>query len=226
MTSQIAMRSSLLLFTVAISGYISTVNAETVTILGRSIQLSPPPDFCTLGNSPTERKLEQFQRQNTAQAGELVQLAVPCAELNDFRTRKIENFTRWAQVLVLKQKGQLNTVSAPRTKFVRAVAGRLADSPPDMSAMSARIRDELARTDSLVSAVTAQPIGATSEAMFIEVRMTATVGTWTSPVVGVGAITVANQLPIAVYAYATPKARGESPVDTARAYLRKVIDFN
>ena len=194
--------------------------------MGKSIQLVPPPGFCKLGDSPIEREIEQFQRQNAAPVGELAQLAVPCTELNDFRSRKIENFTRWVQVLVLKQKGQLKTVTSPRASFVRATAGHLADSPPDMNALSARIKDQLAKSDSSVSGATAQTIGATSEAAFIEISMTATVGAWTSPVVGVGAITLANQLPVAVYAFATPKARGESPVETTRAYLRKVIELN
>lgn len=225
-TNRRAMRTLSLFFAVTISGFISAAHAETMNFLGRSIQLVPPPGFCKLGDSPIEREMEQFQRQNTAPAGELAQFAVPCAELTDFRSMKIESFTRWVQVLVLKQKGQLKAVTTPRATFVRAIAGRLADYPPDMNALSARIKDQLAKTDSSVSGVTAQPIGATSEAVFMEMSMTATVGTWTSPVVGVMAITVANQLPVAVYAFATPKAQGESSVETSRAYLRKVIELN
>lgn len=220
------MRNFSISVAVAILGFTAAAHAETVTFLGKSIQLVPPPGFCKLGDSPIEREMEQFQRQNTAPAGELAQLAVPCTELNDFRSRKIENFTRWVQVLVLKQRGHLKIVTTPRANFVRAIAGRLADSPPDMNALSARIKDQLAKTDSSVSGASAQPIGATSEAVFMEISMTATVGTWTSPVVGVMAITVANQLPVAVYAFATPKARGELPVETSRAYLRKVIELN
>ena len=216
----------LLVAALAFASLVPTSRADTVTLLGRSLQVVPPPGFCKLGDSVPERELEQFQRQNTAPAGELAQMAVPCAELSDFRANKLEGFTRWVQVLVLKQKGQLKVVTTPRQEFVRAVAGRMANSPPDMNAIAARIRDHLAKTDSFVSSPSAQPIGATNEAAFMEIRMTAGVGNRSSPVVGVMAITVANQLPIAVYAFATSKARGESPVDTSRAYLRKVLELN
>lgn len=200
--------------------------ADIVTVLGKSLRLLPPDGFCILGKSPVEREMEQFQRQNTAAAGELVQVAVPCAELSNFKARRADTFTRWVQILVLKQKGQLRLVAAPRAQFVRSVAGRLADSPPDMNALSQRIRDHLAKTETSISNPNAQPIGATSDAAFMEIRMTATVGGWTSPVAAVMAITVANELPLAVYAYVTPEARGESPAETAQLYLQKVISLN
>jgi hypothetical protein len=220
------MQRLMIILVVVVLGIASTANAESLSVLGRNIQLVPPPGFCTLGNSAVELELARFQRQNTSPAGELVQFAVPCSELSNFKSGKSENFTRWVQILVLKHKGALKTVTTPRVDFVRDIAGRLADSPPDMNALSARMRDHLAKSGSSVSGASAQPIGATSEAVFMELRMTVTHGTDTSPVVAVMAVTVVNQLPVAVYAYATPKSRGESPVDTSRAYLRKVIDLN
>lgn len=214
------------LVALAWAALVAIAQAETFTALGRTIQLVPPPGFCKLGNSEVERELEQFQRQNTSLAGELAQLAVPCSELSDFKARRIESFTRWVQILVIKPKGQLTLATMSRADFVRGLAGNLADSPPDMAALAARARDHLAKADSSVSGVSARPMGATSEAVFMEIRSTATVGTRTTPVVSIMAITVANQLPIGVYAFATSRSRAASPVDTVRAYLRSVLELN
>ena len=200
--------------------------ADTVTVLGKSLQLLPPDGFCTLGASPVERELEQFRRQSAAPVGELVQLAVPCAELPAFKARMTDNFTRWVLILVVKQKGQLRLVTMPRLQFVRSVAGRLAERPPDMNALAERIRDHLAKTGSSVSDPSVQPLGATSDAAFMEMQMTVGSGAGKSPVVAVMAITVVNQLPLAVYAYATPKARGESPGNTVWSYLQKALELN
>lgn len=170
--------------------------------------------------------MQEFQRRNTAPAGELAQLAVPCTELTDFKTRKIENFTRFVQILVLKPKGQLTLVSTLREEFVRKIAGSYAKSPPDLDALARRIRENLAKNDSAVRIASTKPIGATSEAFFVEIRGTAQVGRLSSPISAVMAITTANHLPIGVYAFATPKAKGDSPAEISMAYLRSVIDRN
>lgn len=204
----------------------AAAQTQSVSYLGRTILLAPPQGFCTLGNSPGEKEMETFQKHNTAPAGELAQIAVPCDELVDFRTRKTDKFTKWVQVLVLKQQGQMKTVTGPRANFLLALGGNLASQPPDMNAVSARLREHLSKTGSSVTNPTVQPIGSTADAVFMQITMTATVGSFTSPVVAVMAITVVNQLPLAVYAYATPKARGESPVDTSATYLRSVIQLN
>lgn len=170
--------------------------------------------------------MQEFQQRNTAPAGVLAQLAVPCTELTDFKTRKIENFTRWVQILVLKPKGQLALVQTPREEFVRKIAGSFAKSPPDMDALAKRIREHLAKNDSAARIASTKPIGATSEAFFVEIRGTAQVGSLSSPTSAVMAITTANHLPLGVYAFATPKAKGDSPAETLMAYLRSVIDRN
>lgn len=211
--------SALLIFSAA-------VNAETVTYLGRPLNVDPPQDFCVLGSSPTERALVEFQRKSTSAAGELAQFSVPCEELAEFRSGRIDNFSRWAQVLVLKAKGQLMPVMIPRAELVRKLAGSFADSPPDMKAVEKRINDEIGTGSITITPQSTKPIGATQEAFFIEMRGKVQIDQWSSNFIGIGAVTVVNQLPVAVYAYGTPKARGELPTVTASAYLRNVIDKN
>lgn len=200
--------------------------ADTVTYLGRSLNVVPPQDFCVLGSSAPESSLVDLQRKSTSGAGELAQFSVPCEELAEFRSGKIDNFSRWAQVLVLKAKGQLKPVMISRPELVRKLAGSFADSPPDMNAVEKRIRDEIATTGVTITPHSTKPIGATQEAFFIELRGTIQKDQWSSNFIGIGAVTVVNQLPVAVYAYGTPKARGELPTVTASAYLRNVIDNN
>lgn len=204
----------------------AAAQAETVTYLGRSLNIVPPQGYCVLGASPTEREMEAFQRKNTSTAGELAQFSVPCEELSELRSGKLDNFSRWAQVLVLKAKGQLLPVTVPRAELVRKVAGSFANSPPNMQAFEKRLRDEIDAGGNSVTPESVRPIGATQEAFYIELRGVVKIGQWSSNVIGIGAVTVVNQLPIAVYAYGTPKARGELATVTASAYLRNVIDKN
>lgn len=199
---------------------------QAVTYLGRSVRLVPPDGFCTLGASAAERDMVNFQRHNTSPAGELAQFAVPCSELADLKAGKTDHFTRWVQVLVLKQKGQLKPVTASRETFVRGVAGSAALQRPDMEGVAARLREHLSKTGTSIADPVAVPIGATDEAFFMQMTMTATVGTYTSPVAAVMAVTVVNQLPLAVYSFATPKAKGADLADTAKVYLRSVIQLN
>ncbi|WP_112187952.1 hypothetical protein [Methylibium petroleiphilum] len=201
-------------------------NAETVTYLGRSINLDPPPGFCQLNSSPEERALFEYQRRNTEPAGELAQFAVPCTELADVRALKADRFTRWVQVLVLKRKGQLLPVSAPRTQFVRGLAGHFADTPLDVERLSRRANKHLAQTNTAVTDFSYEPLGTTQDAFFTRMKMMAQVGTVTSPVSAIAATTVVNQLPIGVYAFGTPKAKGEPAIETTRAYLRQILDRN
>lgn len=204
----------------------AAAHADTVTYLGRSLNVVPPQGFCELGTSPTERALVEFQRKNTAAAGELAQFSVPCDELAELRSGRLENFSRWAQVLVLKAKGKLMPVTISRAELVRKFAGSFADSPPDMKAVEKRIRDEIGSEGITLTPHSIKPIGATQEAFFIEMRGNVQLDQWSSNFVGIGAVTVVNQLPVAVYAYRTPKAQGEAPTVTATGYLRNVIDKN
>lgn len=213
---------------VSLAPVLAHASPQVLQVLGRDLVLPPPAGYCTLGESGIEKQMWEMQRQNTSMAGELAQLAVPCDELKALRAGKSDRFKRWAQVLVLKSKGEVKLVPIPRAQFVQGVAASGRNSPPDMAALSKRIEAHLSQRGSGVGVEgpRATQLGATPDAAFVEVTMTVTAGAVKIPVVAVGAITVANKLPVAVYAYSAADAKGATPAAVISGYLEGVLRNN
>lgn len=213
-------------FVLAASLASAVAHAETVTVLGRALQLTPPDGFCILGGSPRETALLQMQTNNTAPAGVLAQFTVPCGELDDFRSGRIDNFGRWAQVLVLRRQGQLRPVSESRDEFVRATASNVATQSVDFGEIDRRLNQYLSKSDAKVTMSVMQPIGVKDSAFFTTMQMMVQSGEASVPTVAVVAITVANHLPVAVQVYGTPRASSASLSTTAAAYAKSVVAQN
>ncbi|WP_428003574.1 hypothetical protein [Acidovorax sp.] len=215
-----------LLAACALACAMAQAQADPFTALGRTLQLEPPAGFCTLGDSAAEREFLAVRKRYAASYGELAQFAVPCSELAEIRAGRRDQFTRWAQVLVLPSNGQL--VHYQRAEFVRQMARRFTAAPPDSAALEARVRKDLEKsgTSFPVTNPSAQLLGASPDAYYAEFRLTQQMDSGPQPTVGVSAITTARQLPLGIYAYAFVGAPGESAFETAQRYLRSVIARN
>ena len=99
-------------------------------------------------------------------------------------------------------------------------------TPVDMSEINRRANEHRSSSKIKVAMSGMQPIGATKDAFFVQGQMSAqTNGDSTSMIVIVAA-TVANQLPIMVHVYATPKATGAPPMQSATDYVSNILRKN
>jgi hypothetical protein len=203
----------------------SGARAETFSILGKTLRLTPPPEFCELGESSREQALRQQQQRNMAPVGELAQIVLPCDELDAFKAGAAPVFTRWAQVLVSKREGRVNFVTISRAEFIRNSAGNM-NTPPDIAGINRRVHDLLSSDGPTVNLSGMQPLGATSQAVFAQVRMSRQDGGTKTPLVAIIAGTVVAQLPILVQVYTTPEATGAPPMKTVNAYLDNLLGAN
>lgn len=200
-------------------------HAATFEVLGKTLQLSPPPEFCELGQSPREQALLEFQQKSMSLMGELAQMVVPCNELDAFISGEVDAFTRWAQVVVAKSKDRVQLVTVSRKAFIRNTAGA-ANTPVDMAEVQRRVDDHLADTGVTMRAAGMRPLGTTAQAFFTELRMTAQAEGQTVPLIAIVAVTTAKQLPLMLQIYGTPKATGAPLMETATAYVAQVLSAN
>lgn len=199
--------------------------AGSFSTLGKTLKLLPPPEFCELGRSPREQALWQLQQKNMALSGELAQIVVPCAELKAYSAGKIDEFTRWAQVLVTKRQGAMSLVTISREEFIEKTANGTKTSV-NMAEINRRVREQLAGTGGTVSVSGAQPIGSTKQAFFLQGQLVTQGNGKSTPLVFIAAATLVNQLPILVQVYVTPKATGAPPMETATAYVDNLLSKN
>lgn len=205
---------------------IATAHAESFEVLGRTIELTPPTNFCRLGSTAREAALLDLQTKSTAPAGVLTQFTVPCNELEDFRQGKIDSFSRWAQVLVLRRQGQLQLVRESREDFVRSTAGNVSSTPVDFADVNRQIRQHLSQSGMQIAMTGMQPLGIRDSAFFATVQMASEENGLKVPMVAVIAATVANRLPIVVQVYATARAPDEPLIEIASSYVQSVVTQN
>ena len=201
-------------------------SAESFEALGRTIEQRSPESFCRLGESEREVALLELQTRSTAPAGALAQFTVPCRELEDFRQGKIESFSRWAQVLVVRRQGKFWLVRESREEFVRATAGNVASKPVDFAEVNRASRQHLAQSSANVAMTGMRPIGVRDSAYFATLNLVGEADGRKVPIAAVIAATVANQLPVVVQVYATTRAPDESLVEIASSYVRNVVARN
>jgi hypothetical protein len=200
--------------------------AESVVVIGRKLDLDPPNGFCLLGNSEREIQLLTRQRDNAALSGELAQFTVPCDEVSEYLLGKIDSFSRWAQVLVVRRQGQLGLVSETREEFVRATARNASTQSVDFAEVERKANQHLSQSGMTIGMSGMEPIGIKDSAFFAMMRMTAEGNGVVVPIVAVVAATVVNRLPIVVQVYRTQRATDEPVASVAVSYVQSVINKN
>lgn len=175
-------------------------HAQPATVLGRTVNLTPPPGYCAIGSSPRQaefiRRLEALQQA----AGILLQATAPCPDLKRFDAGAIDEFTRQAIVMVVKAKGQLRLDPRSQTDFLRSF-GPL--TPIDLAQVNARLQQATHPQPVTGSLRSMTPLGSDGKAFYWgvigEVQAD---GGQSLRVTTVGAAMLVNGLPLSVQASA------------------------
>ncbi len=208
-----------------------SIQAEEVAVAGRTLKLNPPHGFCLVDKTTKqERDLLKKEGANNAEKVRMLQLSVECSELAEFRAGTREYLHQWAKVVVLKTDGKVESVPFTRPQFAAMLAksaNRTQRSDPQ--AMNLMLEDAFRETGFIASDRNVQIIGADLEAaylnMSVQLRVTPN---RTRDLRGVGAMSVANGLPIAVYLFRVigEKNSPNKEAPTLQKYLQAVLAAN
>lgn len=199
--------------------------AEDFVVLGRSVSLTPPAGYCAIGKTLPEREFFEQFKSLAAPTGLLLQVAVPCSDLERSLAGAVSRFPRTATVMVVKARGQLRVDPRSRAEFMAALAapGRI-----DIPAANNQMRAALSGTGVAVQLSSMTPLGSDQWAVYWattgtsgstgeEVRKTASV---------IGAILV-NGLPLSVQTTeAAGAADGPGLATVAQQYVKAIVAGN
>lgn len=200
--------------------------AEPVTMLGRTIDVRPPAGYCTIGRSPIEQTLARMQREATEATGEVIHIAVECRELDEFVRGQRLLPSHWTEIVVLKARGVLKPVTGPREAFIAQVFGELPPRPVDLEAASRELQAALRNPALKLDSYEPVTIGRDEQAAYLLTRIRAQYRSMALDWRSLAALTVVNELPLALYVFEPMKdtaASAEAQAAVLRDYLSRVV---
>lgn len=200
--------------------------AEPVSLLGRTIDVRPPAGYCTLGSSPIEQTLARLQREASEATGEVIHIAVECRELDEFVRGQRLLPSHWAEIVVLKARGVLKPVTGPREVFIAQVFGELPPRPVDLEAASRELQAALRNPALKLDSFEPVTIGRDERAAYLLTRIRAQYRSMTLDWRSLAALTVVNELPLALYVFepmTETAASAEAQAAVLRDYLSRVV---
>jgi hypothetical protein len=81
------------------------VQAATVTLLGRSVEIVIPNGYCEFGNHPADVEMVRRVREGIGNANQIIVLFADCKELEKFRRGKGSMLDNYGQILAQTLKG-------------------------------------------------------------------------------------------------------------------------
>ena len=203
------------------------VQAETVTVAGVSLVLEPPPGYCALDSKAGDKTFFLKQRELLRPKVELVQLSVPCDQLEAVRSGKILTYSRWAQVQVISPGGTVRVLPISRSKFITSVTKLVGRKPFEVAAINREMQTRLKGEQINISASELKIVGSDDNAAYLSMAGAAQSEGTSYFVVAFGALTLIKGLPMGVYAYEKQGAPpGKLPTAVAEDYLRLVLMAN
>lgn len=209
----------------AISLFCVAAAAEPISLLGRTIDVQPPAGYCTLGESPIEQTLARMQREATEATGEVIHIAVECRELDEFARGQRLMPSHWAEIVVLKARGVLKPVTGPREIFIAQVFGELPPRPVDLATASRELQAALRNPAVKVDSFEPVTIGRDERAAYLLTHIRAQYRSMTLHWRSLAALTVVNELPLALYVFEPMKdtaTSAEAQAAVLRDYLSRV----
>lgn len=202
------------------------VLADSFAAIGRMINFSNPPNYCTGGVTAAEQKITRQTQATVGQNVKVVHWAVPCKEREEFRSGTRQYFDHWIQIQVLGTRGEFKPVSAPREQFLASVSKiqpRL-DVAELNKRISTAMRDQSMRMDD----VGVEVVGRDGNATYLTTRSKLKIGDITRQIRGVAGLTLVNSVPLSVVAYdATNEYKdGNQPQTAMRAVLQSLLTEN
>jgi hypothetical protein len=147
-----------------------SAKAEDFVVLGQPVRLTPPAGLCAIGRTPDERRYFEQLQSLAASTGLLLQVAVPCPDLERSLAGTISHFPTTVTVMVVKARGQLRRDPRSRAQFMAALG---APGPVDIPGANTRMRAALSATDVAVSLSSMTPLGSDEWAVYWAVTGTA-----------------------------------------------------
>lgn len=203
----------------------SNAFAEPFMVLGKTIDLTPPAGYCALGNTSFEQQLFTTFKARTEAAGHLLQVAVPCNDLERAKAGTITQFPRSASVMVVKRRGQLTLDPRSRADFVKSLGS---PTPIDVAVVNKRFRAALAGADFSGSLSAMTPLGSDGMAAYWSSLATVQLdGNAPQRVVSIIAAVLVNGLPLSVQvSEAAGATDGPAPASVAQQYVKVIVNRN
>ena len=199
--------------------------AEPYMVLGRAIDLSPPPGYCVVGKTPAERQYLERYKDISKSALELLQASVPCSDLKKFNAKLLSQFPRTALVSVVKAKGQLTLETGTRQQFLSRFGK---PESFDVEAVNTRLRKAL--TDKTFAAAMSKmtPLGSDGDAYYWATLGTAQAeGMPLYRVTSVSAALLINRLPLSVQASESVGfTDGPAPASIVQNQIKSILVRN
>lgn len=204
---------------------VGTAHAAEHIVLGRAVELPPPQEDCVLGRTSAEREFVEQFRSLTAFSGRVLQVAVPCADVERAASGAIQSFPTVTTVRVIAARGQLRIENRSRSQFLAA----LGDSETiDIGAANRHVAAALASTDITVSLSSATPLGRDSVAAYWATVGSAKVAGGSSrKTVSVFAAVLINGLPLSVQKTVTEGISDSTALaSSVQQYVQQIIVSN
>ena len=130
-----------------------TAQAETVTLLNRTIELVLPEGYCQAGNHQAEAEMMNQMKAALGNTNQLLLAFANCKELSDLRKGKRSTLDNYGQFLAPTQKGQVRVLAGlPRSEYIKKIkeqAGHLPDAIKKAEARAKQFNPRLVSTENL-----------------------------------------------------------------------------
>jgi hypothetical protein len=173
--------------------------AESFSAIGRIINFTNPPNYCTAGDSQEEKEVMRRTQMMVGSDVKLVHWAVPCKEKEEFRTGKRRSYEHWLHIGVLGTKGEFKPVTGPRERFLASISKM--QPKLDMTEMNKRFGQAMKDQSVRINEPGIEIIGRDGNALYFTVRMKLTTPEMTLPTRGIVGLTLINSVPLTVNAY-------------------------
>jgi hypothetical protein len=195
-------------------------SAQSINVLGRSIELPVPAGYCLMESHPADQAITARNadvRSKTSQ--KVLQYSVPCEDRALYRAGKLKNYARYASVILVGRNGEWKIDPRPREQVLDA----LSKGAVDIASINKRLATHTAAVGG-VQIQSHQILGRDTNAAYWAVFVEAQ---GKQQVSAIGAAVPFKQLPVLVAFYAPPETM--DPEATARrlaAYAADVIAKN
>jgi hypothetical protein len=142
-------------------------HAETVSVAGVSLVVEPPPGYCALGTNSADRALFLKQRELVRPTAEVVQVSVPCEQLQAMNAGKIRTYSRWAQVQIVNPGSGIRVLDISRSELIATITKAVGRKPFDISKINLRLREKLSKEDMSMSASKMEIVGSDERAAYM-----------------------------------------------------------
>ncbi len=179
-------------------------HAESFSAIGRVINFTNPPNYCTGGVIPEEKEITRVAQTALGPNVNMVHWAVPCKEQEEFRTGQRRHYDHWLQIQVLGAKGEFKPITEHRERFLASLSK--IQPKLNMAEMNKRIsqamKDQAMKGQTMrLDEVGVEPIGRDGNAAYFTTRGKLTTSESTRQVRGIAGATLINSVPMMVAAY-------------------------